>query len=523
MNDQLRQRIHLDCLKNKDKLKRYSKSNSELLDKTRVVFLNDHFVTISSILPSDLVGVESIEECKAMLSRKTKYGTSIISQKKLFQLGAFVDIYQYITSRKEVTILGIATTSGLLGSIFGSQRTVSTVLNLAVEVGLINVIDSSYHFGDDKARAKRYAWNKKVQDIVKDVVKEYINEEYKSKLEEVRSGRSTASSVEIEAEILEDAHEKVKSSSKKNCGVNFGGFSSKLRLPSIITDKEALALLYEKFPQLSYYQDLAAEMNTNLTLENQIKFVPKIHRSANGFITKISIRATCQVASLKKSGKSGDSNDVISSMTREEYLNTRFGEGNYGEFDVKSSIYRINKLLRHGIWLHNDIDIYELMYMNQFQSKFERDSYKSFCMRLYFDNPGSVIHHISGAIDETINDFGFNEVKNEIKNMREDMEIIIGQTMDNEIFFHESCIYLDVVKRLRDMGLDVVQVYDGFYFSGEGYKSTDIASIIKECALAYYDKYIKNPQKHDKLCLPKIAKIEVDRDISDEKQEIVNG
>lgn len=42
-----------------------------------------------------------------------------------------------------------------------------------------------------------------------------------------------------------------------------------------------------------------------------------------------------------------------------------------------------------------------------------------------------------------------------------------------EVFLDESCIYLLVNKRLRDMGIDFVQVYDGFYFPKKTLNSVD--------------------------------------------------
>ena len=40
----------------------------------------------------------------------------------------------------------------------------------------------------------------------------------------------------------------------------------------------------------------------------------------------------------------------------------------------------------------------------------------------------------------------------------------VKQTKNTEVFFHESCIYLELRDILASHNIDVVQVYDGFYF-----------------------------------------------------------
>ena len=58
---------------------------------------------------------------------------------------------------------------------------------------------------------------------------------------------------------------------------------------------------------------------------------------------------------------------------------------------------------------------------------------------------------------------------------------------DTSVFLHESCIYLEVRCELAKRNIDVVQVYDGFYFK-KGTMPSDMDEIIQASALKYFYK-----------------------------------
>jgi hypothetical protein len=69
-------------------------------------------------------------------------------------------------------------------------------------------------------------------------------------------------------------------------------------------------------------------------------------------------------------------------------------------------------------------------------------------------------------------------------NYKKSIEETIGELKyDSEIFFHESCIYMRVLKALLEKGYNVLQIYDGFYIDKE---CKEIEEIVKSKALEYY-------------------------------------
>ena len=64
---------------------------------------------------------------------------------------------------------------------------------------------------------------------------------------------------------------------------------------------------------------------------------------------------------------------------------------------------------------------------------------------------------------------------------------------DTSVFLHESCVYLEVRKILANRGIDVVQVYDGFYFK-KGTCPKDMNRIIERACKTYYNKFIKKKE-----------------------------
>lgn len=69
-----------------------------------------------------------------------------------------------------------------------------------------------------------------------------------------------------------------------------------------------------------------------------------------------------------------------------------------------------------------------------------------------------------------------------------------GTLYDNEVFFHESCIYMDVLKELLDNGFRVWQCYDAWYAAKDGITQSAFEEymrrIVEEKANSYIARYI---------------------------------
>ena len=178
----------------------------------------------------------------------------------------------------------------------------------------------------------------------------------------------------------------------------------------------------------------------------------------------------------------------------------KLGLTDYKEYDVKSSIARVTYLMNTGVWLDDDIDLYEIMfkkftelcpdgqYSESDWNEETRAVFKYFHMRGYFDTYAKMSLHIKNELRKRIKFNkkqwqGFDQM---MKSYKDSITSAVGDLLDSEVFFHESCIYIDVLLSLLENGINVLQIYDGFFVS-IGF-SGDIASTVSSCATNYQHK-----------------------------------
>lgn len=367
-----------------------------------------------------------------LLGRKANVG--------LINLGSFVNLYKHCTSRKCITELAIPVRTQQLVQVFHSHTTVSTVIDLAEKVGLLKCVEPKYCFNGNRQdnSAKRYIYNKKVQDLILAIVKMrgIKIKEYQKK------NRVEALNAKVNA-----VPEKIKQMIR--VGTN-------LRIASCnLNDDTVRAILDTRYPMVKRCQELADIDNQKLCAAEQIKCDWNITRTEKN-ITKIGFRATSGIVSLKEHE---NENPNYSGVWRKDYLAERFNGKKVYSFDVKSSIFRVTFWLNFGIWLDNDIDLYELMYGSKFASDPERLAYKVFKMRTYFDKGNAIVSHIMPIFKGVDKADLLKLVDADVARQ----EKVIGKSFKSEVFVYESCLYMELVHRLREAGIDVVQVYDGFY------------------------------------------------------------
>ena len=394
----------------------------------------------------------------------------------LGNLGSFIDLYQYIVTTKNYTPYVISTTGRRLNKIYKNQSAVSRVITLAEKVGLLYC--SFQNSSSYLKLAKEYYYNKQVERVIRKLVERYdIN--YKRVIKNSRVNKDENNSdIDIGSRIRNNDY-KVK-------------FSSKLRI-SHMTDDEVLDAIYNKYPTLDKYQKLFDDMNEKYLLdypEQQVMFSPKITRTDNGYVSKIGIRATSGICNLKVHE---NDNKEYTGKWRDEYLDEIFGKDNWYENDVKSSVPRVAYLMKTGNWLDQDIDMYEVIFKT-FENAGERKVYKNFFMKFYFDEENQLYNHNRDYFPETIETFGKEECNNALKLARTKMVSILGETVDSEIFFHESCIYGIFANFLRSKGIKVVQIYDAVFSDVDTSVYNDV---LKDIAEEYYREYIKSISNRD--------------------------
>lgn len=422
--------------------------------------------------------VHTEADFKAICGRKWKKDAAILI--------AMIDIYKYISGRKEMHELPISS-HGALVDIYKSVCNTANALKLAVKVDLLKCISNKIHFNANDCKCKTYIMNKNVQDLIISICKSYqiIHKNYIK--------NNIQYTIGILFDKYDDSTLKMPDLRDFNIKIN-----SKLRLSiPLATDEQIIQQLMINYPQITDYMNKADAINEEFFYNEKyklgIQFQPKVTRSKGGLITKLSIRATNGICNLKEHDNCNDSGRIW----RKDFLKEYFGTNDYLEFDVTSSIFRLTNFLNNDVWLDNSIDLYPAMYGRQFKNNDERTAYKKFAMKLYFGRSAGVIRtNICNRDSDLKNNYSTEDIDNVIEDMQNRMLNTIGPSWDSEIFLHESCIYMDLLESLLRDGIDVVQVYDGFYvkknqvITSNKILSDICQSKLKDIISKYKSKYI---------------------------------
>jgi len=408
-----------------------------------------------------------------------------------------IDKYKYLTrdvcTPDESNILPIPTNSKELLRIYANPMTLSRKLIELETIGALICVSHNYYFGCDNPtdnECRLYIWNKPCMKFLTQMAQKYDlwaplkKERYVAKpssVDEIIEG-----SCDVEKQKLLMKTYKIGFSSKTNiCGVG---------------DDLILATLEEKY-NLSYYQKIMEKLNLHFPESMKMQMVPNLKRTKKGNVTKIGIRCYSGTCMLRNDEKY----DVLDKdmMYRGEFLSNYFeGKRVYG-MDVNASIYRITYLMNNLVWDKAAEDFYVRLYGHKFTSSDERKAFKIFCMRLYFDRSNSIFNHIYGSIKGTPWENKEDEIKRDLTEMRSNMIAFIGDPMDSEVFYHESCVYLLFLQYcIETKHIKMAQVYDGFYSDDPWIESDEAKQVLSDIA----EKYAKNWKKRQIEYAKKMAK-----------------
>lgn len=445
-----------------------------IIDIAREIELKERQKTKTSLEQCDWRPTECVDYTLPEL-KIPQVRSRVCTQRTLGKVLAFIDMVKHKRLARGCTIMPIATTSKKLISICGSQRNASNMIKYMITIGLLSEEDNEYQYNAtqelyNKSKTYRYYYENEVK--IKDYCKEHNINKYV-----VLNNKQTR---------LRTVVEKLKIENFDNDKVRF---SSQLHL--LKPDNYSMAqfegyieaVLYRNYPHLAYYQELADNINATYYTdcpEMAISFTPNYTwNKGNKAITKIGIRATNELVSAKRDN---DGNENFYGVYKEDVLSK------YGlnlEKDVTSSIPRITLSLNVGQWIPEEVDIYELIYneyvishtvVEEFAEV--RSAIKKLHMRAYFDRPSTLGVH-TRRVMANVRDK--EAVDAEMRIYQDAIVAAEGGTLyGSEIFFHESCIYMDVLKELLDNGYKVWQCYDAFYASKE--------DVIQE----YFLEYVKN-------------------------------
>ena len=414
---------------------------------------------------------------------------TIPNRKKMSKVLAFIDLTKPKRYAEGCTIMPIPTTSKRLISICGNQREVSRLISFMINIGLLEIESNEYQYNSDqeeynKSKTYRYYFdNEKIIEeyCIKNDINKYIVRNY----------------------IYNPVVDKIFIDSFDNSQVRF---SSKLHLLkpdnySIAQFEDYLTdVLYDNYPLLNHYQKLADEINDKYYAnypEMSLMFSPTFTWSkGNKAVRKIGIRCTNSLVSAKKAK---DDDEDFHGYYKEDILRK------YGltlEKDAKSSVPRVTLSLNTGEWVDEDIDIYRLIYDEYIKyhhndpvvDKFSdaRESIKTLHMRSYFDDDKMLGVHTRRAMANVIDKA---EVDREMRLYKEAVtQAEGGYLYDNEIFFHESCIYMDVLNVLLQNGFFVWQCYDAFYAKKNGVTQQEYEGYVKDLVREKANQYIDTAQ-----------------------------
>lgn len=414
-------------------------------------------------------------------------------RKKLSKVLAFVMRERNIRASEGCTIMPIPTTNKSMLAIAGSPANVTNLIKFMCEIGLISPESEKYRFGckNDKlnyAKTYRYYYDNEVKLL------EYCKQEGIEAFQTKNRGRRKKIVIPGDFGIsVKDVYVSSRLNLVKPKNLSRAEFENCLS-----------ELLHQRYPDLKKYQEIADEINEKyyadypeFKVRFELNFTWDKEKNA---VQGIRLRATNSSVSASNSEEHGEN---FHRLIKKELLEKH---GLNLSKDVKSSVPRITLSLNQHYWEKESTDIYERIYQEYILSevcptngtivqKFAelREAIKKLHMRGYFDTEGNIRKHTRNAMGHHV-----VEDKDEIDAiMKAYQKAIIraegGKLYGTEIFLHESCIYLDVLKELLDNGFSCWECYDAFYARKEGVTQEEfeeyVEALVEEKANAYIRRY----------------------------------
>ena len=417
------------------------------------------------------------------------------TEETLSKVLAFIDWSKYKRLAHGCTIMPIPTTNKRLVDICGSQRQASNLIKYMCKIGLLEVSSDKYQYNAFREKFNQSKKYKYYYDNERKII-EYCKERG------------------IEKKILRNNDDKyihtvVEKFRTRNFDDEQVRFSSKLKLvkPSELSKAEFEAyltsVLYVNYPELAYYQKMADYINEHYYADDAqltIRFSPNFTwNKKNTAVRKIGIRATNSYVSAKgeKDENSSFNGYYKADILKQYDLNL--------EKDVSSSVPRITLSLNTGQWISENIDMYKEIYDVYIQRKTEKEgssfkttmppfekvraAIKKLHMRGYFDGENKLGAHVRRTMAKVKNK---KEVDDEMKLFQNAVAAAEGGRLyGSEIFYHESCIYMEVLKDLLENGYKVWQCYDAWYAAKDGITQEEFQEYVTKLVADKANEYIR--------------------------------
>ena len=387
--------------------------------------------------------------------------------------------------RTQIRTIKLGLNSQLMISLYGYPKKAQRMINLAMKIGMLTLVDMTYNYHGKEHRSRRFAINREVVDLIlKTPVETNVS---------FNVTNTTTNYMHATTDTLKESKETytIKDPSKL-LEISIDSERRDMRLCDI-PDDVLIAALLQRYPQIVHYQELSEVVNAFYGEDSvfKLRVRPSVERHGMQYVT-FRLRASSPFCSVVKASRR---KPECCDLCREEILEEKFGI--YTRYDVKSSIYRVTWMLNNGgKWPEEDIDFYDVIYGGKFSNVFARDNFKMFCQLVYFNsNDRKCLNAVHNAVKEgklaIPEEYVDTKILEMIADVRESMYEAIGKGYGSEIFVHESFIYMDVLYKLLTLGYDVIEVYDCFYVKGECTELPSLCrSLIETSAKEYYDLYV---------------------------------
>ena len=425
-------------------------------------------------------------------------------REQLSKVLAFVKHERNIRAAEGCTVMPIPTTNKHMLAITGSPANASNLIKFMCKIGLISPESEKYRFGsryekNNYAKTYRYYYDNE-QELLAYCEQEGIGE-FSTKNCTRRKDAAIPDNLQISVkDVAISSHLKL----MKPEGLSHTEFEDYVS-----------ELIYQRYPHLEAYQELVDEINeTHYSDYPEFSISFRLHFTwdkKKNYIRKIGLRATNSCVSASNSEEHDEN---FHRLIKQELLNK------YGlnlSKDVKSSVPRITLSLNQHYWENETTDIYEMILHECVHSgecfsnetvvqKFTelREVIKKLHMRRYFDTEKEIRNHTRNAMGHHVENTAEVDAI-----MRAYQKAVIkaegGKLYGTEIFLHESCIYLDVLKELLDNGFFCWECYDAFYARKEGVTQEEfekyVEALVEEKANAYIKRYeeIMTPQRFSEI------------------------
>lgn len=408
-----------------------------------------------------------IEEFKNILGRKWRINVNSLN---------------YIVRgfrKNHIDEIPIPCTSRYLRRVTGcNSRRISGIIDLALDCGLLTLINDKYSFNHSDAE-DNYCRTYRFDDEIVGILNEITNN--------ANMGREpTRDREQLLYNLVYDSKEVAKEIDTQMTAHNLEISSKKEYDMTELKKEEILEQLKKKYRQIEQANRMLEVINDSFDVLPGILytvFEPKIHelQRKDGKKCRFGIRANSIFCSLTK-----DVNSTV--LNRWQVLDEVFGAGQWEEYDLNASIYRIARSCRDGKWYSDSRDIYEMLNDGPFGSEEERGDFKIICNIVNFAKDMNSACSAYRNKFESARNMKNSELLPVLEPIKQRIIDFCGE-FDSEIFLHESCVVICAAYKMVASGHKVVPLYDCIFV--EKGMSNDIEKYIETAFNEYYMGYIK--------------------------------